>query len=788
MSIQYSIIVSLLSFLLFWLLGIAFLSLTEKGTEARDGRMVLLAPVVGFAVISVAVTFATLANLPAARYAIPLGIGLALLSAAVLVARSGQSPLFRSGAGTWTASAVILLAACLAGFLPLVLGGWNYVILRGNGTDAFNYVAMANALREYPLGWLTSAPKPELLHASASLPFAHVLLKARWTTPAALSFVSALFKIPPMGFDYCCSVMMSAMTSLALVAALRMIGIMSFILAGVVSLAFCFGFWGQFVVDLRAYSHLCAVPLLVAVIAQLTAALDAKGGIRSIFLDWKVNAFLLAGLGLHYPEIAVSFAPALGIMLGLRLFQASRLGTPGREIAGYLGRVALGAAVLVAPLFGFLYMFAKDQASFAVRRSLGWESAYFGWLKDGFRGIWGLAVRPGLGPVVDDLYSSTGLVVAAMLDFIIATRIVYLLRHRDQPLFLVEAGIAAAAAIGVALTTLLVLMHNPWAAGKVTTYFAVFIPIWIAVILVERFPPSREGSRRKGNLTGYVAALAFGAWVICNFTLATARIVHARSGDDYPDYISHHGEYRRVNADHYAHGIVVACPRQPVVSVIDPRPWAREFKALLLEGMGYRVSVPGLGPSSAALIATSGDECRVSRLLGPVVKPGRESPNATDGDRWSISCLLAEDARFITGVSTGAAPTVIRPPSLLKGLAFLSGEYGLETDPEQGRLFVWTSGKPVVFNLFADRECDVVFQIELCPGRIRTEGEPLVVYAGDGERPVKVRQPTVLTLSRRLERGTNPVRLLMEDPDKKPTIIGADPRDLRLKVTFLGLR
>jgi hypothetical protein len=89
--------------------------------------------------------------------------------------------------------------------------------------------------------------------------------------------------------------------------------------------------------------------------------------------------------------------------------------------------------------------------------------------------------------------------------------------------------------------------------------------------------------------------------------------------------------------------------------------------------------------------------------------------------------------------------------------------------------------------LFSDRESEISFEFELCPGKNRTETNPIFVYLGDKQKYVKLTQCTFVTIPQHVSKGVNIFRISVMDSDRDPTIIGKDTRDLRLLVKILGI-
>ncbi len=315
-SVSYSVFISILSFAFLWVLGFSMYCVTQRKYHAEDSRILLFSPVAGLALISIIATFATLANLPSDLYAKPVGGVLSLLILFVFSAQFKDYFTRNLRRNVWLPPATIFSIAAVFGLLPLIFGGWHYSILRGNGTDAFNYVAMANALKEYPINWILTTSKQQLAEVSPALSLVQELMTTRWTTSALLAFFSSFFNIPPIRFEYAYTVMLFMVTSFTLAGALIILGLRQS-LAAILSLAFCFGFWGQFILDLRAFSQIAALSIFVAIIGQLIARPIGTDDSSQCVMDWRINSILIAAVIFHYTEIVLPFLPGLFILLVL---------------------------------------------------------------------------------------------------------------------------------------------------------------------------------------------------------------------------------------------------------------------------------------------------------------------------------------------------------------------------------------------------------------------------------------------------------------------------------------
>lgn len=374
-----------------------------------------------------------------------------------------------------------------------------------------------------------------------------------------------------------------------------------------------------------------------------------------------------------------------------------------------------------------------------------------------------MGINPGLWHYFDKGFVIAAVFVTLILTFAVAVRVIKLLvsRQRLQGNFS-ESGLFLLGISGFVGAIVLIIRGNIWAAGKVLSYFSILIPIWMAIYL-SKIKLSKLNSRwnRASSLILCVAILG---WGVMNLVLGGARVIHAVKGSDFRGYIMHHGEYRRVNADIMSGGLISNCPVGSTVAVIDPRIWAREFKVHFLEGRGYKVKLPGIGA-----IRT-------------------EKFSDTFNSFSSISCVLTGDGRFSTVGQEEIHPSIMPLSSSLAGIIGINNDYGLEFDSKGRYVYLWNSGRPTEIQLFADRESEINLEFELCPGKNRTQANPIMVYLGDNQKSVKLIQCTFVTVPQHVPSGVSTLTISVMDTDKAPTIIGMDTRDLKLLVKILGIR
>lgn len=716
-----------------------------------------ISPVIGLAVLTLLTTYLVLLGIPLDIVARSMMLGIAVFAIIFLV----LSPRGGFNKGVYFSFKYLapLFVTALFLTLPFILGGYQFAILRGNGTDAFNYVTMADALAKFPMNWILSQTKETLSVQSPSLPLAQDLLHSRWSTSALLSFASSAFGISPVEFEYVFTLTIMVVIFNALIAALSAICSLTR-LTNWLPVVFVVGFWGQFTLDIRAFSQIASLPILVVLIGWLLSCSNYSVPIFRYGIS--ITAILFAALFFQYPEIVVAFLPGAGLIFLIFLLRTYRKNELTKEAIKKLAAFSLSTLFLITPLIKFIFRFAFEQVNSTANQSFGWEKAYFTWLKNPIQGLWGIAINPGLGHYFDNVFEGITFFIALVLTFGVITRVsVFLVLRQRLHDNLSEAGLFLIGISGLVGSIALFVRGNIWAAGKVLSYFSILIPIWMAIYISKK--RLKESNSRLNKVLSRILFVTILGWMAINFIFAGARIVHAVNGNDFRNYIMHHGEYRRVNADIFSEKLISDCPIGSTVAVIDPRVWAREFKVHLLEGRGYKVNLPGIGS------IRSGD-----------------LPDTVNSFS-SSSYLLVGDGRFSTVGQGKTHPSIISLSSYLIGIVGINNDYGLEFDAKGRYVYLWNSGRPMEIKLFSDRESEISFEFELCPGKNRTETNPIFVYLGDKQKYVKLTQCTFVTIPQHVSKGVNIFRISVMDSDRDPTIIGKDTRDLRLLVKILGI-
>jgi hypothetical protein len=262
---------------------------------------------------------------------------------------------------------------------PALVGGLRFTIFQGNHYDSYNYLECALTYQRIPYQAAISSSVQQLLDAGL-FPIARDALAAR---PAVCLLYGTLVA-PFFGqgllvhYGFLVYFQFLSFCVLSLLAG-ELIPAKPY-LTQLLSLAIVGGFWGQYIVDINAWSQAAAMPLLLEGVLLLTksfARLDTSG---QRFLTWtEISAFASACVGAFYlyPEGAIFFFPAYAMVL---LFAVYRW-RPAVPILPCAAVLACGVALVLLVRENNL-TFLMSQVNFALRSGVNWwlffQAFFFG--------------------------------------------------------------------------------------------------------------------------------------------------------------------------------------------------------------------------------------------------------------------------------------------------------------------------------------------------------------------------------------------------------------------------
>lgn len=722
-----------------------------------------VAPALGFAITSIIGTWLIVLDKPVDEWAGPYLVLAAAMSLAVSFAivvshRNILTPSVDGHAIALSAGGLLLTAALV--LAPVGIGGLTFTILRGNGTDSFNYITMAGYLDHEPYSWVSQASLQALIDRHPSYELARQLLTTRWTTSAMLAWTSRIVQVPPYRFEYGYSVLFFLLAfgpafCLAVMARVRPF------LAFLSGAAVAAGFWAQWVVDIRAMSQMSSIPVLL-LLAVLFARIEdqpmAPAGGERILLG-----IVGAGLFLLYPEVVPMAA------LGLAVFFAARLlWNPGsvRHASRHLFSLGI-AAVATLPAAQLLAHFFLGQLGYAQNGQNNWYQAYFAWLYSvPVIGAWGLSLLSS-SSLLGSLLSPIGLKAASLLlgfllSLILSCSIIRAFSRKGSPAAtLLVASLAVAALIQFAF---LVSKGQLWAAGKGLSFGYPFIMISVVSLTpaIGQLPRFRWRSA-----LATVAKVTVGLWLVIQCSLGAYRIAHVAVGREYSNYITQHFEYRRHDWNVAPFSEVLQQTKQATVwqSVYDP--WLSEYLGFALGWDAHLVNLDGIRDRSGAVAGHQ-------TLSGPL------QYFLTDKNGWWDR---KRDSKYI--VSQNSELVLLKVSQDFWNdlrLLNLHNPNGLETDSQGVRSF-WLGGGPTAILLYSPTNGYVAFegQFTMGPSLPERSYREITVQSDPASfaQALTVREDTQ-GIRLPVHQGLNEVSIQVDDQPSLSVLPNGDTRPLLL--------
>jgi hypothetical protein len=757
-------IMAVLFFLIFTAIGIGP-ALALRKAHPADLKSWLLAPAVGFVLISIAVTALVDCQLPIEKFAMALAVVALIVSAGLIYwrwqAATSESLVVDESEWTWAIGAVLVGTVLVA--LPVQIGGWWFNHFRGNGWDSYNYVTMTGALVHEPMNWLRHADVQALLAKNGAYPNASGLLQSRWTTSALLGWLSCLtgmryFVLEPA---YGAMHLMLAMGPVFLVC--RGLGA-PVRWAFVITILVTCGFDAQFSLDLRSLSQLNSFPILMLILAVWPDA--AKRYSWNPLVGDRLMLLLAFGaLGLDYIELVPMILLGLIIASGMAWFRmAGQLKqTASALLPAVLGvGLAAGLAPVVITFFG-----SEAHSVTATDERARWLYTQHGWLASApHTGFWGLThLDAGIHGWWSTPVAVLTLLIASVLTALLLMQLwsVFTTRSATMADF-VLAGVIVA---GLAQAGGMLLIHQYWAAVKGVGYVAPFCLLAVIAWWVGKNRAAWAAAPVRQFFSAGVGLFAFSqGWA------ALLRIVLVASHSDYLGYIYHLTEYGARDLDVSPIRSALAGQKPTTrVGLMIPDVWMARM-ARLEFGWDWRVVEP--------LGVVSVDD---GRKLLPPVPEGKV-------DFWIFQ-------REALPASVTDKDIVAKTPDfiLTRSIPFLidmSNPNGVEQDPGSGLPMTWVGNEPATFRFNSPVMGTAFLAAQYAPGpSIRTTADrhiEITPDTGEGPRAQTVNN-TTMQIPISVKAGVNVVRIvctdrpeLSEQPngDRRPLLLGVVGPQLRV--------
>lgn len=393
--------------------------------------------------------------------------------------------------------AVTCVLATLVLLAPRWLGGEQFSVFQGNQWDTFGYLESALVYARQPYSYVAAVSDGDTVRTPI-LAMASEQLNNR---PSVHQLYSAFSRIAP-GEAY------RLYYPFLVFGFAQLIQVMVFVLRNcfpsmsraawlLVPLVFPLGFWGQYVFDINAWSHIMSLPLLAFIFGiSIHALARPEEDLRTAARIAGVLATAVAGAAYLYPEGLLVHVAAIGpvavIAIVALTIHARRLKLA--PIVPLLGFGGVGTVVLYGPQLAFLISQVKwssdkkvpwwqfFQAFFYGRDAkLGHGFAMASDFAGGFFGMYFATPSAGSSMVSETAYR-TAIVIAiggaiAGLVVLIASS---LRSTREERLH--AALWSGATLVALVPAVRLALDDNYWPAGKIVSFVA---PLFMTLLCIS---------------------------------------------------------------------------------------------------------------------------------------------------------------------------------------------------------------------------------------------------------------------------------------------------------------
>lgn len=393
-------------------------------------------------------------------------------------------------AGGWLLCTLVLI-------LPRWIGGDQFSVFQGNAWDTFGYLESAVAFAGTPFATIDGAPDSLV----AQYPFFE-LAKGQLEQRPSVHLLYAVFSRAAPGdmyrLYYPYVVWFFSQFFLVAVFALRSIAPRARLgTALVVAAAFPLGFWGQWVLDINAWSQQATVPTLFLMAVLLIHAAAGESSLRMT----GALAVLVAGSAFLYPEGFIIVAAAtFPIAFAFPAWDMIRARTLNLRAWLPLGSIAgLATTALYTPV----YHWAVRQVTWSGGSRVGWWQFFNAFLQ-GRDGQWNggraqFAQKADFAAGLFGLYFATpvrraGRLLGTLQRTAIVLVIIGVLACLVATLSKKRAVQAWTAMVALMFVPAVWLVHaaNYWPAGKIVSYCApLFMTLLCLPLLDDRVPKLR---------------------------------------------------------------------------------------------------------------------------------------------------------------------------------------------------------------------------------------------------------------------------------------------------------
>ena len=660
------------------------------GFEDRSLISIALAPAAGFAITSLISTYLILLDFPVHAWFIFYALFWVIINAVLFLYFVLRKSLKSIGSWPldkniiWLLSGISLTAIAVA--LPMLLGGSQFTTLRGNGTDDFNYITMARYLDQEPYSWKNIASTNDLMEKDISYPLAAQLLSSRWTTSAVLAFTAHVSNMPIYKFEYPYTLLFFILSfgpGYLIGRKLNLSSFMSFLVALIV----CAGFWAQFVLDIRAFSEINSIPLILSVGYIVLQIVDDEKNHR--IQESVLLSIFAASLTFSYTEIIPLCILSILIFL-IFLFVNKKLSW---KLLSPLGIILMLTFLLSSPLYSLLSSFLRSQLSYAAQGSNNWAGIFFTWLySHPVIGFWGLVPFTLAGKIIS--IPATTLIFNLILNFLGGILYFIALVTILRAIFRKISNVTTLLIVSFVLGTLAEFLYlyakgQFWAAGKALAFGYPFFLFLVAGSTFEKKLAFLPSTLNKGLI------ICVSLWLALQISLGAARNVVAVTGKEYIDYVHNDGDYRRYDYDISPLEDYLINKPKSIVWTILPDIWTEEYINFAFSG-NQRLQ--------DALAVTD----HYNDVLGNQIL---DTPQyiLTDNNTLRLNMEFAPDV--VAENSSFILMKIDRPDFLF---LLISNRYGVEK--WNGKIGFWIGKDKTMITVISSADAQVEFSANFIPG------------------------------------------------------------------------
>jgi hypothetical protein len=542
-----------------------------------DGSIIVTSAC-GLALTSLAVTLGYRFGLsPRLMYWLLIGLGLFCFGQAFVSWRHQIGPVAA------TSKIYALIGVLAAGLMlaPMLTGGVKFALFQGNYIDAFRYLESAITYAKWPYDQIHGSTQKQFLDAGL-FPYAANNLSIRPTIAilyaVLTNFAPSLF----LGLNYVMLVYFQFLSIGALWLTAREL------VAGkpLATLLLCVlivgGFWGQYILDINAWSQEAAQPLLLVAMLMLLRLFSQERftvGLNS----WSPTVFALVQMGAFcfYPEATMFYLPGVAVALGVGFWMTKK--------TLKIRPLTPAATVTIVLLFAVKETnldFLRGQAGAALLDVDWWK--YFDVCLLGRDGIssmpaadlidGGTAILGGymITPSAH-LPAALAIVWRAALAGILALVILNLLRRFKHLVSPAREIVCGAVAVFILQTVILLLLHQYWTAGKALSFFAYLLLLVVFSPLLAM--PRRGWLPREWSGAACSVLLVAQGWMLIYRPIAAQKHSFGHYPEPYPAALDRNMKKRFDFSDWTVLNRIGA---QDVVRIEVEDPWLQYFAQMLL--------------------------------------------------------------------------------------------------------------------------------------------------------------------------------------------------------------